>query len=57
MVQVVLQEESDSFVCKHSIHRLTITAVLLAAKLTDDRVYTNALYAKVVDYTKPCAVH
>lgn len=38
---------SEHLVCEHSIHRLTITAVLLAAKLSDDRVYKNSLYAQV----------
>ena len=33
--------------CNRSVHRLLITAVMLAAKLTDDNYYNNAFYARV----------
>ncbi|KAK9845185.1 hypothetical protein WJX84_003483 [Apatococcus fuscideae] len=42
-----LAQASAHLICQHSIHRLTITSVLLAAKLCDDRVYNNSLYAKI----------
>ena len=30
-----------------TVHRLLITAVMLAAKLMDDKYYNNAYYAKI----------
>jgi hypothetical protein len=33
--------------CHRSVHRLLITGVMIAAKLTDDNYYNNAFYARI----------
>jgi Cyclin len=40
-----------------NVHRLLLTGVLLAAKLMDDRYYSNAYYAKVRMWFACCASH
>ena len=42
-----LQSHPDLAVTSLTIHRLIITAVMLAAKLMDDKYYNNAFYAKI----------
>lgn len=42
-----LQDFSELAVTSYTVHRLVITAVMLAAKLMDDKYYNNAFYAKI----------
>lgn len=42
-----LQSHVEMAVTSLTVHRLVITAVMLAAKLMDDKYYSNAFYAKI----------
>lgn len=46
------QTEEEIVVTSWTVHRLLITAVMLAAKLMDDKYYNNAFYAKIGGVTK-----
>jgi hypothetical protein len=43
----IMKRRPDFVVCKLNIHRLVITAMMLAVKFYDDIYYSNAYYAKV----------
>ncbi|DBB05646.1 TPA: hypothetical protein ACH3X1_012263 [Trebouxia sp. C0004] len=43
----ISQNHAEPRVTSLTVHRLLITAVMLAAKLMDDKYYNNAYYAKI----------
>mmetsp|Transcript_18853 Transcript_18853/g.28085 ORF Transcript_18853/g.28085 Transcript_18853/m.28085 type:complete len:234 (+) Transcript_18853:117-818(+) len=43
----IIKKNSPAFFCRHTAHRLLITAVLVASKYMDDLYYNNRYYAKV----------
>ena len=43
----IIKAHPDFSVCEYNVHRLLVTAVMIAAKFFDDLYYSNAYYAKV----------
>lgn len=43
----LLQMNSNVWLCPLNLHRLTVTALMVAVKFADDTFYSNAYYAKV----------
>ena len=43
----IIKDHPDFVVSQYNVHRLVVTAVMLAAKFFDDLYYSNAYYAKV----------
>jgi hypothetical protein len=46
-LQRLSKVDSKYRVCSRSVHRLLISSVLIAAKLFDDKFYSNAFYARI----------